>query len=99
MPEAAAGYQTEKMLYISKPFALTPFSQNAWVDPPAQMLHPLIIESIQKSNNYKVVATAVYVEPVDYRLDTQLIKLQQNFLKRPSVIELTVKVVLTKAKD
>lgn len=98
LPEAAAGYQTSKMLYVKKPFSLKAFAKNAWVDAPASMLHPLLIESLQRSAYFKVVASTIYAEPVDYRLDSQLLKLQQNFIKKPSVIELSVKVVLTEVK-
>ncbi|MFA5959553.1 MAG: hypothetical protein WC785_03480 [Tatlockia sp.] len=99
LPEAVAGYQTEEMLYMKKPFELTAFANNAWVDQPANMLFPLIVQSIQRSGYFYAVASSPHAELTDYRLDTQLIELQQNFLKNPSVISLVVKVVLTDMRD
>lgn len=98
-PDAAAAYQTEQMLYIKKPYELEAFAQNAWVNPPADMLYPLILQSLQRTNLFKAVTSNVYTLGADYRLDTQLLSLDQNFLKKPSVIEFSVKMVLTRVTD
>ncbi|WP_010654187.1 ABC-type transport auxiliary lipoprotein family protein [Fluoribacter dumoffii] len=98
-PEAAAGYQTEQMLYIKKPYELEPFAKNAWVNPPADMLYPLMLQSLQRTNLFAAVTSNAYTLGVDYRVDTQLLRLEQNFLKKPSVIEFSVKMVLTHVSD
>ncbi|WP_058476103.1 ABC-type transport auxiliary lipoprotein family protein [Legionella steigerwaltii] len=98
-PEAAAGYQTEQMLYTKKPFEIEPFAKNAWANPPADMLYPLILQSLQRTNLFEAVTSNAYTLGVDYRLDTQLLALEQNFLKKPSVIEFSVKMVLTHVSD
>jgi len=98
-PEAVAGYQTGQMLYIKKPFELSAFANNAWVDQPANMIFPLIVQSLQCSGYFYAVASSPHAEETDYRLDTQLIELQQNFLKKPSVIDVVVKIVLTQTRD
>ncbi len=94
-PEAMAGYETEQMLYMKKPYELSVFAHNAWIDPPADMLFPLIVQSLQSSHYFFAVASTLSSESADYRLDTQLIELQQNFLYKPSVLEFSAKVVLT----
>ena len=99
LPEAMAGYQTEQMNYIEKPFELNAFTHNAWVSSPANMLYPLMVQSLQKTNYFAAVVSGPYVDKADYRLDTQLIALQQNFLVKPSSIELVVKVMLTHVND
>ncbi len=98
-PEAVAGYQTEQMLYVNKPFSLNAFVNNAWTDPPAAMLLPLIVQSLQRSGYFYAILSSPYAQQADYRLDTQLLELQQNFLKNPSVVDLVVKVVLTRVND
>lgn len=98
-PDAAAGYQTEQMLYVKKPYALEPFVKNAWVNPPADMLYPLILQSLQRTNLFEAVTSNAYTLGATYRLDTQLLSLQQNFLKKPSVLEFSAKVVLTHVSD
>lgn len=99
LPEAAAAYQTEQMLYMQKPFELMPFANNAWVSDPANMLYPLLMQSLQHSGYFNAVSSTPYAENADYRLDTQLIKLHQNFMTRPSQIDFAVKVVLTRISD
>lgn len=95
LPEAAAGYQSSSMLYVKKPYALKPFAKHSWVDSPASMLHPLLIESLQRSSHFQAITSIAYAEPIEYRLDTQLLKFQQNFIKKPSTMEFSAKVVLS----
>lgn len=98
-PEAVAGYQTEQMLYMDKPYQVESFAKNAWANPPADMLYPLLIQSLQKAEYFYAVASSPYSAPADYRLDTQLLSLKQNFIKKPSVIEFSVKIALTRIED
>ncbi|WP_407637824.1 ABC-type transport auxiliary lipoprotein family protein [Legionella adelaidensis] len=98
-PEAVGGYQTEQMLYQKKPYELQAFVKNAWVAPPASMLFPLVMQSLQKTGYFHAVSSAPYADKADYRLDVQLLELQQNFLCKPSFVELVVKVVLTRMED
>lgn len=98
-PEAVSSFQTEEMLYIKRPFQLEAFSKNAWTDPPASMLYPLLIQSIQRSGYFYAVSSSPYTLGTDYRLDTQVLYLQQNFIKKPSVLDFAVKVVLARVSD
>lgn len=98
-PDAVAGYQTEQMLYIKKPFQIEAFAKNAWTNPPADMLYPLMIQSLQGTGFFYAVTTNAYTQGAGYRLDTQLLALEQNFLKKPSVLEFSVKVVLSTIED
>lgn len=99
IPEAVAGYQTEAMLYVKKPYQLDSFAKNAWVDPPANMLYPLLTQSIQRTGYFRAVSSSPYTQGADYRLDTQVLHLEQNFLRKPSTLELSLKVVLTRVSD
>lgn len=94
-PEAVAGYQTNQMLYTCKPFEISAFAHNSWANPPADMLLPLIVQSLQRAGYFRIVTSSANSEHTDYRVDTQLIELKQNFLKKPSQIDLAIKVVLS----
>lgn len=98
-PEATAGYTTEEMRYTVKPYELDSFAHNAWYSPPAEMLLPLMVKSLQQSGYFYAVASTSNAEPTDYRIDTQLLELKQNFLKTPAQIDFVVKVVLTHVAD
>lgn len=98
-PEAVSGYQTDEMLYVKKPFQLEAFVKNEWVAPPANMLYPLLAQSLQASGYFYAVSSSPYTQGSDYRLDTQLLSLEQNFLKKPSVLHFSIKVVLTEVAN
>lgn len=98
-PEAAAGYQTEQMLYVVKPFELSAFVKNTWANPPGEMLYPLMVQSLQKAGFFHAVMSSSYSQGADYRLDTQVLSLEQNFLRKPSVLQFSAKVVLTRTVD
>ena len=98
-PDAIAGYQTEQMLYTDKPFELSHFAHSSWISSPANMLYPLIVQSLQQTHFFFAVASGPDVDKADYRLDTQLIELKQDFLTKPSVVKLTANAVLTHIPD
>lgn len=98
-PEAVAGYDTKEMLYIKKPFKLEVFAKNTWAAAPAEMFYPLLVQSVQRSGFFYAVTSSPYVQEADYRLDSQLLHLEQSFLHQPSVLQLSVKVVLTHVSD
>lgn len=98
-PDAIAGYETEQMLYTDKPFELSHFAHNTWISSPANMLYPLIMQSLQQTQVFFAVASGPDADKADYRLDTQLIELKQNFLTKPSMVELTANTVLTHIPD
>ena len=63
------------------------------------MLYPLLVQSIQRTGYFRAVSSSPYTQGADYRLDTQLLHLEQNFLKKPSSLELSLKLVLTRVSD
>ena len=95
-PTAIDGYQTNQMIYTNFLYKISAFAHNNWIEPPADMLFPLIIKKLQQ--NYIATSTLTSVN-VDYLLETQLITLQQNFLVKPSQIELLIKITLIRMSD
>ena len=98
-PDAMAGYQTEQMLYTEKPFELSHFAHSTWTSSPANMLYPLMVQSLQQTHVFFAVASGPDVDKADYRLDTQVLEFQQNFITKPSTLELTANIVLTHIHD
>jgi cholesterol transport system auxiliary component len=97
--EAVTPYQTEQMQYSAKPYTIGRFAKSSWVSPPATMLYPLMIQSLQDSGYFYGVSAGSYMSKTTYRLDTQLLKLQQNFMRKPSVLEFNLKAVLSRTVD
>jgi cholesterol transport system auxiliary component len=94
-PDAMVGYQTEQMMYIQRAYQLSAFSENTWVGPPANMFYPLLVQSFQSSHAFKAIASSPFADKVDYRLDTQILAMEQSFLTKPSTYIMKVKAVLS----
>lgn len=96
--KANDGYQQDDMLYVKKPYQLEAFAKNRWVAPPAKMLNDLLIESLQNANYFHAVVSPPFVGESDYQINTYLLALEQNFLKRPSFITLSIKADIINTK-
>lgn len=92
-PEALRGYDSIKMNYSTEAFEVKSFAHHAWLGAPALMIQPLLTQSLQSSGYFRAVASGIYSDKTDFRLDTQLLMLQQNFMTRPSRLFLVIKLV------
>lgn len=91
---ADPAYKTNNMIYVKTPGDLRNYSVNAWIAPPAQMLTPLIVERLEAKNYFRSVVSPPLMVHSDYRLDTHLIILQQEFYGRTSQVRCAVEAVL-----
>lgn len=90
VPETQAIYNTEQMAYTNKPYQVAYFSQNEWAETPAQMLHPLLIQTLQKTHAYRSVMMPPYSGQYQYQLNTQILEFKQDFTRRIPVFVMTV---------
>ncbi len=95
---ADPGYNTKRIIYVTAPAHLREFSRNVWVAPPAQMLTPLLVASIESKQYFRAVAMPPFAGSSDYRLDTRLVVLQQEFMQPVSQVRCIVQVLLTNNK-
>ncbi len=93
-PRAAPGFDTAAIVYVQKPFALDYYAVHRWVEPPAQMLAPLLVRALEDTGAFRAVVRGAAGVQADARLDTEVLRLQQSFLARPSRVELTLRVQL-----
>lgn len=97
-PSAQPGFNSPRMVYLRKPHEIEYFSRNQWVDSPARMLTPLLIQVLERSAEYRAVVQEHNSVKADLRLDTEIIRLQHEFLALPSQIHLTVRAQLIDAQ-
>jgi len=95
---ANSGYKGSHLVYIDKPYQIKKFSKNAWVAPPAKLMHGLLIESLRNSNLFVSVNSPPYSGISKYRLDTKLLILQHEFLQKPSVVRVVAEVSVVNSK-
>jgi cholesterol transport system auxiliary component len=94
LPRAAPGFDSQRMLYLRRPQELEAYASNEWVDTPARMLAPLLVQSLQDSGAFSAVLLAPSAASGAWRLETELIRLQQDFGTQPSQVRLTLRAVL-----
>jgi len=93
-PRAAAGFDTRRIVYLRHAHELESFAYSQWVDTPAQMLVPMIARAIERTGAFRAVLQAPATAVGDLRLDTDLLRLQHEFLGSPSQVRLSLRAVL-----
>lgn len=93
-PNAQPGFDSTRMVYTRKMHEIEYFAQNKWVDSPARMLAPLMVKALESSGKFSAVVTSRSSVTADLRLDTEIIRLQQEFFTQPSQVRLTVRAQL-----
>ncbi len=91
VPRSAPGFDTPNMAYLRRAHEIEYFASHQWVDTPARMLTPLIVQALQTSNSFRAVVMTPTTAAGDLRLETELIRLQQDFSKSPSGVRLTLR--------
>jgi cholesterol transport system auxiliary component len=94
VPRAAAGYDGKRMVYLRRPGQLEVFAFHEWVATPAQMLAPLLVGALQDGGAFRVVLASPTAATGGWRLETELLRLHQDFTVRPSRLRLTLRAVL-----
>jgi len=90
-PIANPGYETDKMIYSTTRHQLRSFAENRWTAPPADMLQSLIVQSLMNSRYFHAVAPTPSTGDTDFRLDTRLLRLKQEFTQgQPSRIKMAI---------
>ncbi len=93
-PRAMAGFDTPHIVYLRQVHQIEYFAHSQWVDTPAQMLAPLIARAIERSGAFDAVLLAPTAAAGALRLDTEVIRLQQDFAATPSQVRFTLRAVL-----
>jgi cholesterol transport system auxiliary component len=92
MPRAAPGFDGPRMAYLRKAYLVEYFAKCQWVDAPAHMLAPLLVQALERSGRFGAVVRAPSGVDAALRLDTELVRLQQEFTQKPSRVRLTLRV-------
>ena len=93
-PHAAAGFDSQRIIYVREAQKLEYFAHSEWVDPPARMLAPLIVAAAVKTAAFNAVVTTPGAAAGDLRLDTEIVRLLQRFGSGPSEVRFTLRATL-----
>lgn len=93
-PHAAAGFDSQRIIYRREAHRLEYFSHSEWVDTPARMIVPLIVAAVENSGAFRAVVLTPSAASGDLRLDTEIVRLQQDFSSQPSHVRFTLRASL-----
>lgn len=96
---ARPGFATAGIAYVTQPYELDYFTKSRWADAPARMLAPLIAHALDQCGVFRAVVYSPSPVSADLRLDTELVRLQHEFIDKPSRVRLTVRAQLVDLKE
>jgi len=91
---AAAGFDSPRIVYVRETHKLEYFAHSEWVDPPERMLAPLLVAALSRSGAFRAVVLAPSAAAGDLRLDTEIVRLQQEFQSGASRVHFTLRAYL-----
>ncbi|UCE62947.1 MAG: membrane integrity-associated transporter subunit PqiC [Nitrospirota bacterium] len=94
VPRANAGFSTPRMAYSVREHEVNYFTQNQWANTPAQMLHPLLVQALERTKIWETVVRMPSTVRGDFQLDTENLELLQEFIQQPSRVRLKLRMQL-----
>lgn len=98
-PRARAGYDSAAMAYGRQPQELAYFARHRWVDTPPRMLTPLLVQALEASGTFSAVIAAPAGARARLRLETEVLRLRQDFSTTPSQVEFALRAQLSDLKS
>jgi cholesterol transport system auxiliary component len=99
VPEPAPGFESTHMVYVKIPYELNSFATSQWVETPARMLAPVIVQRLEDSALWSAVVQMPTSVRGDFRLDIDQVALAQEFLQQPSRVRLALRAQLTTIRE
>lgn len=90
-PSAAAGFGSSRIIYLRQAHKVEYFAHSEWVESPARMLAPLLVASLQSTGIFRAVVLTPSAVAADWRLNTEIVRLQHEFLGTPSRVKFTLR--------
>ena len=97
-PLAQAGVDSPKMVYLLRPHEVSAYATHQWADTPARLLVPLLVQALERTGVWRVVVPAPTAVRAEYRLDSELLALEQQFFGQPSRVRLALRARLVESK-
>lgn len=99
MPRAWPGFETSRMAYVRQPHELQYFAKSRWADAPARMLSPLLVQALEQGGAFAAVVHNPGPVAGTLRLDTELVRMQQEFAAESSRVRLTLRAQLVDVRE
>ncbi len=96
MPSSNAVFDTTQMAYMERDHEMNFFAHSAWIARPAEMLLPLILRDLEATGEFEISVQVIGVE-ADFHVHTLILNVYQDFRKKPSIVQVTIKVAVVEA--
>lgn len=97
-PEAKGDYNSTKMMYTMHPHQSAAYSVNAWAQSPAQMIQPLIVQTLDRTGYFHAIVTPPFLGNYDYFLSTQIIEFLQDYTSARGIFCLNIRAQVVSMK-
>lgn len=95
-PDAPADLRGRAIAYQPAPHQLRYYTLSQWADPPPRMLESALMAAFERAGLFRGVVRSGAAGRADYRLGTELLRLEQDFTAEgPSRLKLVLRVQLT----
>jgi cholesterol transport system auxiliary component len=94
-PRGGPGLDGPRIAYVKRPNELRYFGRARWVEPPARMLGPLMVRALERTGRFQAVTEVAPGSARGLRLESEIVRLQQEFTDRPSRVRFTLRLELT----
>jgi len=94
-PRSRPLYDSTRIAYRLQPYEIASFARHEWGEPPARMLQPLVMRTLQASHCCRAVVAAPYVGPTAFLLHTDLQDLFADFTLEPAAVQLSIHFALS----
>ncbi|HET7403819.1 MAG TPA: ABC-type transport auxiliary lipoprotein family protein [Usitatibacter sp.] len=93
-PEAASAYDTTQLAYSTAPYQLAYYAHTEWADTPANMLHVLLVRTLERTRRFRAVVTPPDTGHAEYVLHARLLELRDDFTTEPAQAVVAMRVEL-----
>ena len=95
----AAGFDSNRIAYTREPPKLDYYKDSVWSDTPAKMLLPILVRAFESSGAFKAVVSPPSPVLADVRVAVDVIRLQQEFMTRPSQVRLITRLKVVEMRS
>lgn len=89
-PDTNPVFNSTRIAFTVKPYQITYYSGSRWIQTPAEMLTPLLTQTLQQTSHFTNVITPPFSAHYDYALRTNIKTLLIDYTRRPAVLEMTL---------
>ena len=99
VPRAAPGFDSNRIAYTREPPKLDFYRDSVWGDTPAKMLLPILVRAFEATGAFKAVVSPPAPGLANLRVDVDIIRLQQEFMTKPSQVRLMARIKVVDMKS